>query len=394
MKVNIDRRMFLTAIPAFALSACSSSGQSNEAQSTDQASVDVGTLQTADVDVESTSLGDSELHQYAQDNLFASLESSLPSEDYKLVDVQTTYISKEYLEELEYNSKENVYFGLTLSELGKQFQGTKYSFTVKDGKTVAHAVEEFDNTFNEVMTNVAIGAGVILVCATISVAAGAISVAAVGTAAVAAGADAVSVVFAASAETGALLATGLTVLGGVGSGIAEGLATGDIDKALKSAAVGASEGFKWGAISGAVIGGISSVVGLNTTVPTWKASEEYVQKIYGGEAQKAFLNGEEVVKTTSGSTRPDIIRWIEDKIEAIEVKNYNLASKSSYAELKSVLKQEITARKLHLPEGSTQRVVLDIRGRGFSNELVSAVVDDLTNMLKQIDPTVIVETLG
>ena len=238
MRVNIDRRMFLTAIPAFALSACGGSDQNSEAQPSDQTSVDIGSLQTADVDVESTNLGDSELHQYAQDNLFASLESSLSSEDYKLTDVQTTYISKEYLEELEYNSKENVYFGLTLSELEQQFQGTKYSFTVQDGKTVAHAVEEFDNTFNEVMTNMAIGAGVILVCATISVAAGAISTAAVGTAAVAAGADAVSIFFAASAETGALFAAGSTVLGGVGSGIAEGLATGDIDKALKSAAVG------------------------------------------------------------------------------------------------------------------------------------------------------------
>ena len=45
---------------------------------------------------------------------------------------------KEYLDELAFNSQENVYFGYTLSELNAQFQGEKYIFTLgENNETVA-----------------------------------------------------------------------------------------------------------------------------------------------------------------------------------------------------------------------------------------------------------------
>lgn len=56
--------------------------------------------------------------------------SDLDSSDYFVENVQAVYISQEYLDELAFNSQENVYFGYTLSELNAQFQGEKYIFTL------------------------------------------------------------------------------------------------------------------------------------------------------------------------------------------------------------------------------------------------------------------------
>ena len=58
-----------------------------------------------------TGLDDSNLHQNIEDIVYASLVDEFNSEDYIIENVKAIYISKEYLEELSYNSKANIYSG-------------------------------------------------------------------------------------------------------------------------------------------------------------------------------------------------------------------------------------------------------------------------------------------
>ena len=171
--------------------------------------------------------------------------ASLNSNEYFVENVSAVYISKEYLDEVAFNSQSNVYFGYTLAELDKIFQGTKYIFTLsEDGATTVQELQEIEDVSTETMLkNVAIGTGVILVCVTVSVVSAG------------AGAPAVSMIFAASATTAQTFAISSAVFGGISAGVVRGIQTGDFNEAMEAAAMGATEGFKWGAISGAIIGG-------------------------------------------------------------------------------------------------------------------------------------------
>lgn len=194
-------------------------------------------------DVEFSGLDDENLQRYLRDTLYTALVEDLDSDQYYVENVDTKYISKEYLKELAANSKENIYFGYTLSALEQQFQGTKYVFTVgDDGHTIVHAFEDYDDTYDRVVQNIAIGTGVILVCVTVSAVTGGV-------------APAVSMVFAVSAKTAAGVAVSGGAIGGSMAGISTAISTGDVSKAIDAAALGGSEGFKWGAIAGAVTGG-------------------------------------------------------------------------------------------------------------------------------------------
>ena len=76
-----------------------------------------------------TSLDDPDLLRYVEDTVYADLVSQLDSENYFVENVEAVYISKEYLDELAYNSQENIYFGYRLSDLQDAFQGDKFIFT-------------------------------------------------------------------------------------------------------------------------------------------------------------------------------------------------------------------------------------------------------------------------
>ena len=198
-----------------------------------------------------TGLSDTSLHTYLEDMVYTELVSGLNNENYFVENVAVTYVSKEYLEEIAYNSKENIYFGYSLSSLNEQFQGTRYIFSLGDnGETIVKEFEEYDDTFDQVLRNVAIGTGVILLCVTVSVVSGG------------AGAPAVAMIFAASAKTGAIAALSTGVVSGLAEGIVTGIETGDFDESLKAAALAGSEGFKWGAIGGSVSGGASKAFAL------------------------------------------------------------------------------------------------------------------------------------
>ncbi len=193
---------------------------------------------------EFSSLNDSQLQAYVEDALYSELVSTLDSDKYYVENVSAVYVSQEYIDELTYNSKSNVYFGYTLEEIDAQFQGTRYVFTLgEDGDTIVQPFEEYDNTYEQIIKNVAIGTGVILVCVTVSVIT------------TGAGAPAISLIFATAAKTGTIMALSSATLGGVSAGIVTGIETGDMSQALKAAELAASDGYKWGAITGAITGG-------------------------------------------------------------------------------------------------------------------------------------------
>lgn len=137
-------------------------------------------------------MGDAALLPYLENSLYEQLVSDLDSSDYFVENVQAVYISQEYLDELAFNSQENVYFGYTLSELNAQFQGEKYIFTLgENNETVAVPWTDYDDVYDRVIRNVAIGTGVILVCVTVSVVSAGV------------GAPAVSMIFAMAAKDSA-----------------------------------------------------------------------------------------------------------------------------------------------------------------------------------------------
>ena len=200
---------------------------------------------------EFSDLNDVNLLPYLEDSIYSELVTALNSEDYFVENVNAIYISKEYLEEVAYNSQENIYFGYTLSELDSYFQGTRYAFTLgDDGQTIVTEFQKYDDTYDQMLKNVAIGTGVILVCVTVSIVT------------YGAGAPAVSMIFAASAKTGTIMALSSGVFSGVSAGVVKGIETGDLNESMKAAALAGSEGFKWGAISGTIAGGAGEAIAL------------------------------------------------------------------------------------------------------------------------------------
>ena len=198
-----------------------------------------------DVVPQYASLDDAELLAHVEDLVYRDTVASLNTDEYIVENVSAVYISKEYLEEIAFNSQSNIYFGYTLAELDEMFQGAKYIFTLDDdGTTTVQELQVIEDVSTETMLkNVAIGTGVILVCVTVSVVTAG------------AGAPAVSMIFAASAKTATAFAASSAAFGGISAGVVKGIQTGDFNEAMDAAAMGASEGFKWGAISGAVVGG-------------------------------------------------------------------------------------------------------------------------------------------
>lgn len=342
-----------------------------------------------DMELNFSGLDDPDLLQYIQDNIYADLTGLFESEDYIIEDVSAVYISEEYLEEVEFNSKSNIYFGYTIEELDEKFQGTRYVFTVNQyGETTVEAFEQYDDTYEQVIQNVAVGSGVILMCVTVSVVTA-------GTGAPAC----ISMVFAAAAKTGTSMALSSGIISSVAAGAVTAIQTGDISEAAKAAALQGSESFKWGAITGAVAGGVTESLALYksaSTVHTPRESELHVlERTKGAEEQVSYLSGQEVSMSTKGATRPDVvIKNADGTVQAIEVKNYNLANASNRGELYRVVERQITNRVNNLPQGSTQKIVLDVRGRGFSKELIEMVMKNIRLRCNNVYPNIPIEILA
>ena len=238
--------LFLCA--AIFLTSCSQSQpqETNPDNTPDNASSEiVEPVVWEDAEPHYNALDDTLLLAHIEDLIYANTITALDSEEYFVESVNAVYISKEYLEEVAFNSQSNIYFGYTLDELNALFQGTRYIFTLgENGNTTVQELQEIEDVNTEtILKNVAIGTGVILVCVTVSVVSAGV------------GAPAVSMIFAVSATTAETMALSSAAFGGISAGIVRGIQTGDFNEAIEAAALSGSEGFKWGAITGAVLGG-------------------------------------------------------------------------------------------------------------------------------------------
>ena len=355
------------------------------------------------------SLEEEELLQYIEDSIYADLDSSLDESVYEVENIEAVYISKEYIEEYAFNTRPNIYFGYTLEEVENIFKGRKYVFTLgENGETIVKEFEGYDDTYEKVIRNVAIGSGVILICITVAVATDGLGAPA-----------SVCAIFAASAKGATTMALSSGIISGVFSGILTGIQTGDMEQACKAGALSGSEGFMWGAISGALIEGgktaflskgasvvkeattitegvktaeVVETVG-NTKLP-WQLAEERSLNIYGGKAQCAYLNGVVVDTNTPGSTRPDIVRDVGGVLEAIEVKYYDLESPNNFSQLIRILRDEVNNRNIHMPNGTIQRIVLDVTDRGYSKEFVEEKISIISKNLYDIYPDIPIDIVG
>jgi len=122
--------------------------------------------------------------------------------------------------------------------------------------------------------------------------------------------------------------------------------------------------------------------------PTPRESEEKAKEIYGGEEQKSYKDGKEVPHGTPGSTRPDLVVTDPEtgKLTAIEVKNYDL--KNNFPNLISVLREQVGDRVNNMPEGTEQKIVLDVRGQDLSPEELEAYKEELREALSDIYPNI------
>lgn len=185
-----------------------------------------------------TDLNDPSFLEYIEDNIYASVIDNLNTDEYYIEKVSTQYVSKEYLEELEFNSQDNIYFGYNLKSLEEQFQGTSFVFVPDEtnNKTIVKQFEKYDDTFDIAVKDLATGSGVILTLVTVS----AVSAAA--------GNAPMCILFASYAADAATMASSYGALGGTAAGLIEGIQTKDKDQALKAAVSQGSHDFKWAAI--------------------------------------------------------------------------------------------------------------------------------------------------
>ena len=197
-----------------------------------------------DISIDLTNLSSEDTLRYIEDSVYSEAVETLNSEEYFVENVEAIYYSQEYIDELQFNTLENIYFGYNISELNELFSGIKYVFdTDQNNKTIVKKAEVFDDTTGKIIKNVAIGEGVILVCVTIAVVTGG------------AGAPAaVSAIFAVAAKGAAIGALSSAGIGAAAAAMTTDFSSQKFDDSLKNIALQASEEFKWGAIIGAVTG--------------------------------------------------------------------------------------------------------------------------------------------
>ncbi len=202
---------------------------------------------------EVSSLSDPVLLSYLEDTVYDRLVTDLSREDVFVENVQAVYISEEYWQELAYNSQENLFFGCSLADLDALFGEGGWLFTLgEDGETQVQAYVPQQQGISQVVEDVMVGSGVILLCVTVSAVAAALGPSGA----------AVSMIFAMSAKTGTIAALSGAAVGGAASAAVTAIRTGDLDRALEAAKTGAASGFQWGAIGGILDGGISAAASL------------------------------------------------------------------------------------------------------------------------------------
>lgn len=249
---------------------------------------------------EYASLDDAELVESLKEGVYDSLVAELDSDEYLVEEVEVAYVSQEYVEELSYNSLGNVFFGYSLEDVVEHFGDTPYVFTAQDGQTVVREFVGYDETWDEVVRNVAMGTGVIVVLATVAVVAPVVGAP-----------QAVTAVFT-FATKGAVVGAAIEApVSGALAGIATGVETGDADEAIRSAALAASEGYRSGAIIGAATGGLTELAWLRDAsrggLTMSQAATVQMESRYPLEVVRNMRNMEEYAVYRDAGLKPCIV---------------------------------------------------------------------------------------
>ena len=110
---------------------------------------------------------------------------------------------------------------------------------------------------------------------------------------------------------------------------------------------------------------------------TWRQSELDVGKDYEGyDAQKSFINGEEVPYGTKGSVSPEFYK----NGHSVEVKNYNVETSSGRNSLINNVSSQIKKRLTNLPEVTEQTVVIDVRGQDYNLEILRDIKNKIIGL--------------
>lgn len=198
-----------------------------------------------------------------EEQIYAELVLQLDSTDYFVDHVEVTYISNEYLEELEFNSQANIYFGYTLEQLNEFFEGKQFIFTLgEDGQTVVQELVQQENHFSEIVKNLAIGGGVILVSAVV--------ICAIGPEAVT-----FSTVMGCAVDLG----TGPTVkfIGSVLRSVIANRNAENLGQLVQETALAGSENFKWGVLGGSLKKAAGTAFSLLSQPSNGLSAEECAQ---------------------------------------------------------------------------------------------------------------------
>ncbi|WP_242143228.1 MULTISPECIES: T7SS effector LXG polymorphic toxin [unclassified Bacillus cereus group] len=118
--------------------------------------------------------------------------------------------------------------------------------------------------------------------------------------------------------------------------------------------------------------------------PSWRTTENEFGEMHPDyDDQVAFKGGDEVSKNTKGSTRPDF--HIEG--HSVELKNYDISTKSKRTNLVNVIVKQLNYRDIHLPQETRQTVIIDTRGQIVTNEIlieIKAGISKKANTLPEI----------
>lgn len=117
---------------------------------------------------------------------------------------------------------------------------------------------------------------------------------------------------------------------------------------------------------------------LPSARPSWRDSEQSVGSSYreqGYREQVSFKDGEEVPYGTKGSTRPELYK----PSSSVEVKNYDVTTPQGRSNLVRNVVNQAVRRDANVPQGTTQSVVIDVRGQSVSPETLDAVASRIAS---------------
>lgn len=110
--------------------------------------------------------------------------------------------------------------------------------------------------------------------------------------------------------------------------------------------------------------------------PTWRDSETDALIGTDYEPQVSFKNGRVVASGRRGSVRPEGYR----PGSSIEVKNFDITSKSGRYNLYKNVTKQVLSRATNLPKGTVQTIIIDVRGQKVNQGLLNSTRNKLQTL--------------